>query len=209
MVDQPRPTRAEATDVANAVWDGSDCVMLSGETATGHYSVAAVATMARIIETAETRDTNRPSMMTKIAGRQTGRVSRALCEAAAFAADEMNTKMIAVFTESGLMARRLSTLRPRQRIVAMTSSPAVINELSLIWGVEPVLTPPSKSAEELLKMGEKTLIDAGLVSKGEMVVIMAGRLSGLGLSSSVSLYQIGGDLEESIHLSTVSDREKR
>ncbi len=209
MVDQPRPTRAEATDVANAVWDGSDCVMLSGETATGHYSVAAVSTMARIIETAETRDQNRPSMMTKIAGRQTGRVSRALCEAAAFAADEMNTKMIAVFTESGLMARRLSALRPRQRIVAMTSTPAVINELSLIWGVEPVLTPPSKSAEELLKMGEKTLIDAGLVAKAEMVVIMAGRLSGLGLSSSVSLYQIGGDLEESIHLSTVSDREKR
>ena len=209
MVDQPRPTRAEATDVANAVWDGSDCLMLSGETATGHYPVAAVATMARIIETAETRDHNRPSMMTKIIGRQTGRVSRALCEAAAFAADEMNTKMIAVFTESGLMARRLSALRPRQRIVAMTSSRTVIDELSLIWGVEPVLTKASKSAEELLKTGEKTLIDTGLVSKGEMVVIMAGRLSGLGLSSSVSLYQIGGDLEESIHLSTVSDREKR
>jgi len=121
----------------------------------------------------------------------------------------MNTKMIAVFTESGLMARRLSALRPRQRIIAMTSSRTVIDELSLIWGVEPVFTQPSKSAEELLKIGEKTLIDTGLVSKGEMVVIMAGRLSGLGLSSSVSLYQIGGDLEESIHLSTVSDREKR
>jgi pyruvate kinase len=208
MVDQPRPTRAEATDVANAVWDGSDCLMLSGETATGHYSVAAVATMARIIETAETRDTNRPSMMTKIIGRQTGRVSRALCEAAAFAADEMNTRMIAVFTESGLMARRLSALRPRQRIVAMTSSREVINELSLIWGVEPVQNTQSKSAEELLKVGEKTLIDTGLVSKGEMIVIMAGRLSGLGLSSSVSLYQIGGDLGESIHLSTVSDRSR-
>ena len=109
----PRPTRAEATDVANAVWDGSDCLMLSGETATGQYPVAAVATMARIIETAETRDQERPSIMSKIAGRQTGRVSRALCEAAAFAADEMSTRLIAVFTESGLMARRLSALRPR------------------------------------------------------------------------------------------------
>ena len=208
MVDHPRPTRAEATDVANAVWDGSDCVMLSGETATGQYPVAAVATMARIIETAETRENERPSMISKIVGRQTGRVSRALCEAAAFAADEMNTRTIAVFTESGLMARRMSALRPRQLIVAMTSSRAAINELSLIWGVDPVFTPASKSAEELLKMGEKTLIDAGLVAQREMIVIMAGRLSGLGLSSSVSLYQIGGELEESIHVSTVSDRTK-
>jgi len=206
MVEQPRPTRAEATDVANAVWDGSDCLMLSGETATGKYPVAAVATMARIIETAETRDQERPSMMSKIIGRQTGRVSRALCEAAAFAADEMNTRMIAVFTESGLMARRLSALRPRQRIVAMTSARLVINELSLIWGVEPLLTPVSRSAEEILKIGEKALVNAGLVSQGEMIVVMAGRLSGLGLSSSVSLYKIGGEMDESIHQSTVSDR---
>ena len=208
MVEEPRPTRAEATDVANAVWDGSDCLMLSGETATGQYPVASVATMARIIETAETRDQERPSIMSKIAGRQTGRVSRALCEAAAFAADEMNTKLILVFTESGLMARRLSALRPRQRIIAMTSSRHVMNELNIIWGVEPHLCMASKSAEELLKVGEKTLLDAGLVTRGEIIVIMAGRLSGLGLSSSVSLYQIGGELEESIHSSTVSDRTK-
>jgi pyruvate kinase len=207
MVEQPRPTRAEATDVANAVWDGTDCLMLSGETATGKYPVAAVATMARIIEAAETRDHEKPNMMmSKIIGRQTGRVSRALCEAAAFAADEMNTRMVAVFTESGLMARRLSALRPRQRIVAMTSSRAVINELSLIWGVEPLSTPASRSTEETLKIGEKALVEAGLAAQGEMIVVMAGRLSGLGLSSSVSLYKIGGDLDDSIHKSTVSDR---
>src|SRR5438270_5468233 len=106
MVSNPRPTRAEATDVANAVWDGSDCLMLSGETATGNYPVAAIATMARIIDAAETRRENR-SIISKLVGRQTGHVSRALCEAAAFAADEMNARLIAVFTESGLMARRL------------------------------------------------------------------------------------------------------
>ena len=198
MVSNPRPTRAEATDVANAVWDGSDCLMLSGETATGQYPVAAVATMARIIETAETRDHRRPDIARKIAGRQTGRVSRALCEAAVFAADEMNTRIIAVFTESGLMARRLSALRPAQRIIALTSSREVMNELSLIWGVESVLTPRSKSTEELLKVGERTLRQAGLVEIGETIVIMAGRLSGLGLSSSVTLYTVEGDIHETV-----------
>jgi len=198
MVSNPRPTRAEATDVANAVWDGSDCVMLSGETATGQYPVAAVATMARIIETAETRDSQKRGITSKIIGRQTGRVSRALCEAAAFAADEMGTRIIAVFTESGLMARRLSALRPAQRIIALTSSREVMNELSLIWGVESVLTPPSKSTEELLKVGERTLLQAGLADIGETVVIMAGRLSGLGLSSSVTLYTVEGDIHETV-----------
>lgn len=204
MVTNPRPTRAEATDVANAVWDGSDCLMLSGETATGLYPVAAVATMARIIETAETRNEKR-SLISRMVGRQTGRVSRALCEAAAFAADEMNSRIIAVFTESGLMARRLSPLRPDQRIIALTSARGVMNELALIWGVESALTPRSTSTEELLKMGERILLQAALVGTGETVVIMAGRLSGLGLSSSVTLYTIGGNPDESIHESTISD----
>jgi pyruvate kinase len=205
MVAAPRPTRAEATDVANAVWDGSDCVMLSGETATGKYPVAAVATMARIIETAETRDHDRSNIVSKVAGRQTGRISRALCEAAAFAADEMNSRIVAVFTESGLMARRMSALRPAQRIIALTSSAAVRNELALIWGVESLSTGDSRSTEELLRLGEKTLLDAGLVARGETIVIMAGRLSGLGLSSSVTVYTIGGEMDESIHMSTISD----
>jgi pyruvate kinase len=197
MVNSPRPTRAEATDVANAVWDGSDCLMLSGETATGRYSVAAVATMARIIEVAETRK-EKGSIISKLVGRQTGRVSRALCEAAAFAADEMNTRIIAVFTESGLMARRLSSLRPDQRIIALTSSIEVINELSLIWGVESVQTSTSRSTEELLKIGENVLLQADLVDLGETIVLIAGRLSGLGLSSSVTLYKVEGDIHETV-----------
>jgi pyruvate kinase len=197
MVSSPRPTRAEATDVANAVWDGSDCLMLSGETATGLYPVAAVATMARIIETAETRN-ERGSIVNKLIGRQTGRVSRALCEAAAFAADEMNTRIIAVFTESGLMARRLASLRPDQRIIALTSSREAMNELALIWGVESVKIARSRSTEEILKIGEQTLLQADLAEIGETVVIMAGRLSGLGLSSSVTLYTIESDIHETV-----------
>jgi len=197
MVANPRPTRAEATDVANAVWDGSDCLMLSGETATGQYPIAAVATMARIIETAETRREKR-SIFSKLVGKQSGHVSRALCEAAAFAADEMNTHLIAVLTESGLMARRLSSLRPDQRIIALTSSRVVMNELSLVWGVESVLTPTSRSTEGLLKIGEQTLLQANLVDLGETIVIMAGRLSGLGLSSSVTLYTVKGDIHETV-----------
>jgi pyruvate kinase len=194
MVTNPRPTRAEASDVANAVWDGTDAVMLSNETASGVYPVPAVETMCRIIETAEAGRVATSDNMTKWAGQQSGRVSRALCEAAAFAAEEMGISVTAVLTESGLMARRLSALRPEQRIIALTNSQEVQNELALIWGVESLLAPHAETTEEMLKLGEKTLLESGAVEKGEMIVIMAGRLSGLGLSSSVTLFTVGGTL---------------
>jgi pyruvate kinase len=194
MVSNPRPTRAEASDVANAVWDGSDCVMLSNETAAGAYPAAAVATMARIIESAESGKEQPVDNVKSLFGRQSGRVSRALCEAAAFAAGEMGTKVTAVFTASGLMARRLSSLRHNQRIIALTHRPEVLSELSLIWAVEPLLIKNAQSTEEMLKIGEQRLLEAGVVDKGEVIVVMAGRLSGLGLSSSVSVSTVGGDL---------------
>jgi pyruvate kinase len=194
MVSNPRPTRAEASDVANAVWDGSDCVMLSNETATGDYPDAAVAMMARIIESAETGKEQPEDNLRRWLGRQSGRVSRALCEAAAFAADEMGTKVTAVFTASGLMARRLSSIRHDQRIIALTHRPEVMSELALIWAVEPLLIKHAQSTEEMLRIGEQRLLEVGVVQKGEVIVLMAGRLSGLGLSSSVSIFTIGGDL---------------
>jgi pyruvate kinase len=198
MVNNPRPTRAEASDVANAVWDGTDALMLSNETATGLYPVSSVETMCRIIDSAETGRDPETDKITKWTGRQSGRVSRALCEAAAFAAAEMGTRVTAVFTESGLMARRLSALRPEQRIVALTNSQEVQNELALIWGVESLLAPHADTTEEMLKLGEKTLLENGAVEKGEMIVIMAGRLSGLGLSSSVTLFTVAGDIHETV-----------
>lgn len=191
MIDSPRPTRAEASDVANAVWDGTDALMLSGETATGKYPIPAVTTMARIIESAESE--RNPEDHKRFIGQQSGRVSRALSEAAVFAADEMGTQTTAVFTQSGLMARRLSSLRPMQRIIALTNSPEVRRQLSLIWGVEPLITGSATTTDGMLKAGEETLLQAGAVVKGEMIVVMAGRLSGLGLSTTVSIYTIGGD----------------
>jgi pyruvate kinase len=210
MVTSPRPTRAEASDVANAVWDGSDCVMLSNETATGNYPVAAVATMARIIDSAESGVDSEPVDIAKLIGKQSGRVSRALCEAAAFAANEMGTRTTAVFTESGLMARRLSALRPAQRIVALTHSRDVLNELALIWGVESLIISRYENTEDMLREGERVLMEARVVDQGEMIVIMAGRLSGQGLSSSVSLYTIGEDSREQEDLTpALSSQRKR
>ena len=193
MITEPRPTRAEASDVANAVWDGTDAVMLSAETAAGKYPVLAVATMARIIDSAESGKPPSTGDITRWAGKQSGRVRRALCEAAAFAAEEISARTIAVITASGLMARRLSALRPEQRIVALSPDRAVRNELSLIWGIETYVHAQCDSTEEMMKVCERSLLEAGIVQQGETFVMMAGRLSGLGLSSSVTLYTAGGD----------------
>jgi len=92
------------------------------------------------------------------------------------------------------MARRLSSIRHDQRIIALTHRPEVMSELSLIWAVEPLLISHAQSTEEMLKVGEQRLLEAGVVQKGDVIVLMAGRLSGLGLSSSVSISTIGGDL---------------
>ncbi len=191
MIMNPRPTRAEASDVANAVWDGTDAVMLSAETAAGQYPVESVATMKRIIDSAETVKTTKLKRPVKFMEEPTGRTSQALCKAAAFCAREKLTDKVAVFTESGVMARRLSSIRSGLQTFALTYSDDVRNQLALIWGVAPLCHEETNTTEKMLKEGERTLLEAGAVENGETIVMMAGRLSGLGLSSSVIVWTIG------------------
>lgn len=215
MIVSPFPTRAEASDVANAVWDGTDAVMLSAETASGSYPVESVKTMVRIIDSAETIKAEQLKKPAKFNQKPSGRTSQALCKAAAYAAKEMRTDKVAVFTESGLMARRLSTVRSGLQTFALTTSQDVCNQLALIWGVKPFHHPDLGEADErsigegtmldllntqsdktadLLKVGERTLLEAGVVTDGETLIMMAGRLSGHGLSSSVVVWTIGEDV---------------
>ncbi|MEP6847458.1 MAG: pyruvate kinase [Acidobacteriota bacterium] len=194
MIENPFPTRAEASDVANAVWDGTDAVMLSAETASGNYPLEAVRTMVRIIDAAETVKPAQLRRPVKFSQSPSGRTSQALCKAAAYAAKEMLTEKIAVFTESGLMARRLSTIRSGLQTFALTTSPDACHQLALIWGVKPFLHDAAHSTEEVLKTGESKLLEAQMVQQGETLIMMAGRLSGLGLSSSVIVWTIGSDV---------------
>lgn len=191
MIEHSHPTRAEASDIANAVWDGSDAVMLSAETASGKYPVESVATMARIIISAETIKPKFLKKPVKFTQDPTGRTSQALCVAAAYAAKEKGTEKVAVFTESGLMARRLSSFRSGLNTFAITTSEDACRQLALIWGVRPLFHTSAESTEEMLKLGEKLLLENGVVNAHETIIMMAGRLSGLGLSSSVVMWTIG------------------
>ena len=191
MIISSTPTRAEASDVANAVWDGTDAVMLSAETAAGQYPVESVATMKRIIDSAETVTTMKLKRPLKFDAEPTGRTSQAICKAAAICAKEILTDKVAVFTESGLMARRLSSVRFGLQTFALTNSDDVRNQLALIWAVNPMCHNETETTEQILNEGEKTLLEGGAVAHGETIVMMAGRLSGLGLSSSIVVWTVG------------------
>jgi pyruvate kinase len=191
MKQEPRPTRAEASDVANAILDGTDAVMLSAETATGKYPVEAVATMARIISFTES-NCSFEHARDFIHGQQKGTEGRAIAEAAIYAAQELQAKFIVVFSKSGTMARHLAALRPTQRIIAFTPHTQTHNALAAVWGIEPYLLDFTGRSQELLARADETLIANGLVRKGEMIVEMAGRIPGQpGLSSSMKLHRVG------------------
>jgi pyruvate kinase len=191
MMRNPRPTRAEASDVANAILDGSDAIMLSGETAVGRYAVAAVETMARIAAVTE-RSMPYQDWLERafMAGSHTvvGAISQVACEIAA----ELEAKAIITSTASGSTARRVARHRPATPICAPTPSPVTYRQLALVWGVEPLLVEQFADTDTMMV----TVVDAvralGMVQDGDLVVITAGvPLGGEGLTNMVKVHRVG------------------
>ena len=194
MIEQPRPTRAEATDVANAVFDGADALMLSGETAAGKYPVAAVQTMARIIEEAESYDRERATEedldqpLGMAHARRTFELDPTTHEehedldipdlvsaAAVYVADELKICRIVAFSQSGFTARLAARYRPTAPIVAFTPDARVARQLQLVWGVRPLVTDTEVGTlDEVVQMVERNLRDARLAAPGERILILMG-----------------------------------
>jgi pyruvate kinase len=192
MTREPRPTRAEASDVANAILDGTDAVMLSAETAVGDYPVEAVETMARIISFTETSWRQSDRSRELIQGHQTGAEGRAIAEAAIYAANELRARLIVVFSKSGKMARHLAALRPDQRIIAFTRRHRTYCALAAVWGIEPYLLDFGGRSSELLARANEALLRHALVNRDETVVVMAGRIPEQpSLSSMMKLHRVG------------------
>jgi pyruvate kinase len=189
MITQPRPTRAEASDVANAVLDASDALMLSGETASGLYPVEAVRTMARIIDEIERSAYYRASV--EVPDLQLAVSANAIAHAAMTAARAMRLKTIVAFSESGGAARLISEYRPDAHIVCLTTNEVSFRRLALIWGVTPVLISPVATTEELIDRVEATLIERNLAVPGENVLITMAVPVGGGMQTNVlKIHQI-------------------
>ncbi len=172
MTTAARPTRAEASDVANAVFDGVDALMLSGETAVGEYPVIALSTMARIALTAEA-DTDRTVWVTPArrgARDVTGAVSAAVCELAG----DLDIAAIVTATQSGATARAVASRRPLVPIVAMTPDPAVARRLAMVWGVVPVLVERHETIDRMLERAVDAARAVGVASPGDLVALTAG-----------------------------------
>jgi len=193
MIENPRPTRAEASDVSNAVLDGSDAVMLSGETAVGRFPVESVMMMDRIIRATEAMvSPSHAAIRQTLFGRHTGSYGRAVAEAAVLAAEEINCRLIVVITQSGHMARHIAALRPAQRIIALTPVVKSCRQLASVWGVEPYpLEQCSPNSDDLLLCGDRALLHYNLAERGEGVVVMAGKLPDITISLSMKLHRVG------------------
>lgn len=171
MTDHPRPTRAEASDVANAVFDGTDAVMLSAETAAGRYPVESVETMARIVEAAEAAEQTR---RVPLASKAPLAFPAAVCVAGAEAAVKTEAKVVVVFTESGTTARLISKQRPPVPIIAYTPHIPIMRRIALYWGVLPRATSVNQNTDELIIELERSLREEKLVTSGDRIVILLG-----------------------------------
>src|SRR5215472_904541 len=190
MTENPRPTRAEASDVANAIFDGSDAVMLSAETATGKYPIEAVSMMARIIEEAEgsIREFPRPAQQEQL------KVPGTIAELVCHASRELHMRLIAVFTHSGFTARLISRYRPLVPIVAFSPEQETRRRLGLIWGVYPRNIQDLRNIDGLAAVAGRRLLEERLVRRGDVIGIVAGTPMGIrGTTNFMKLHVIGGE----------------
>jgi pyruvate kinase len=193
MISAPRPTRAEASDVANAVLDGADAVMLSGETSVGEYPIETVETMARIIQSTENHSL--PNMAAiDWAPRTRGGV---IAKAASEVASRVGAKYTVAFTQSGDSARRLSRYRGGIPTLAFTPVPAVRSQLSMTWGVETFLAPEVEHTDEMVRQVDEALLKIGRVQEGDLVVIIAGSPPGIpGSTNALRIHKMGDAINE-------------
>jgi len=190
MTENPRPTRAEASDVANAIFDGSDAVMLSAETATGRYPVEAVSMMARIIEQAEEsiHEYPRPATQERL------KVPETVAELVCHASRELHMKLIAVFTHSGFTARLVSRYRPLVPIVAFSPEAHTRRRMALLWGVTSRSISDIKKIDGLAMIAEKRLMEERLVRKGDVIGIVAGTPMGIRGTTNFMKFHVIGSL---------------
>ncbi|MGH3444615.1 MAG: pyruvate kinase [Nocardioidaceae bacterium] len=193
MISSPRPTRAEASDVANAVLDGADAVMLSGETSVGRYPVETVQTMARIISSTEDHGLAR---MTAIDWQPRTR-GGVIAKAAAEVAERVGAKYLVAFTQSGDSARRLSRYRGPIPMLAFTPVDAVRSQLAMSWGIETFKAPPVEHTDEMVRQVDEHLLRISRVHEGDLVVIIAGSPPGIsGSTNALRIHRMGDALHE-------------
>ena len=171
MVTSTRPTRAEASDVANAIWDGTDAVMLSQETSVGAHPVEAVRAMARICLAAQQHSAFQRQRQI---WREPGEIGSAIAHAAATSADELGARVIIAFTESGTTALRCSKARPRVPVIAASPHPDVLRRTALYSGVIPMLVSPGSDTDQMVTNATEAALRSGLVRQGDRVVVVAG-----------------------------------
>ena len=186
MIENPQPTRAEASDVANAILDGTDCVMLSGETAMGKYPVQAVEVMARIAMQAETSLSPWPPDV-HISG-----PDESVAHAACRAAEEQHAVAVVTFTQSGSTALRVSKHRPRMSIIAPTPFDHVARKMSLYWGVAPILLKTKRTTDDMIASVERAMLFLKLVRRHNLIVITAGVPIGVaGSTNMMKIHRVG------------------
>ena len=189
MVENPRPTRAEASDVANAVFDGTDAVMLSAETASGKYPREAVAIMSRIVMEAE-RNAAEDAHTRRRRNHHRLSIAETICESIAHAAEDLDMGAIAVFTESGNTAKLISKYRPKAEIFAFGHLPQVCNRLNMLWGVQPVFHAQSESADGMVVAAERELLRQGRIKVGEVIGVVAGTQLASGSTNFMRLHTV-------------------